>query len=261
MFEPQHTTRWYRSSTTLLFLSILLPPIGLVLLCLQAKPLRWKVTRSVGVLLLVAGYFSLFSLYRRSGRNEAHYAELEAHRAQQQREAQTQAQSVQGPASATSPQQTATGVQSSPNTPSTSTEEAAHASKNYWTSFRGPNRDGRYDEMPVLTKWSAQGPAPGLERTGWGWYASVTIADGRVTQSSNDAVRKWWPHMMLILAASCGLRAGMLSTQMKLVMVHERHQPGTMAGCMHWAQRVNCVVSMQNRRSALGQEYTKRQSG
>ena len=182
MFELQHTTPWYRSSTTLLFLSILLPPIGLVLLWLQAKPLRWKVTRSVGVLLLVAGYFSLFSLYRRSGRNEAHYAELEAHRAQQQREAQTQAQSVQGPASATSPQQNATGVQSSPNAPSTSTstEEAAHGSKNYWTSFRGPNRDGRYDEMPVLTKWPAQGlPLVWKEPVGVG-YASVTIADGRV---------------------------------------------------------------------------------
>ena len=45
MFEPQHTTPWYRSSTTLLFLSILLPPVGLVLLWLQAKPLRWKVMR------------------------------------------------------------------------------------------------------------------------------------------------------------------------------------------------------------------------
>ncbi|HEX7295263.1 MAG TPA: PQQ-binding-like beta-propeller repeat protein, partial [Pyrinomonadaceae bacterium] len=50
---------------------------------------------------------------------------------------------------------------------------------NYWTSFRGPNRDGRYDEMPVLTNWPSQGlPLVWKEPVGVG-YASFTVADGR----------------------------------------------------------------------------------
>src|SRR5215831_14796340 len=36
----------------------------------------------------------------------------------------------------------------------------AHATRNYWTNYRGPNRDGRYDESPVLTSWPAQGLTP-----------------------------------------------------------------------------------------------------
>jgi outer membrane protein assembly factor BamB len=50
---------------------------------------------------------------------------------------------------------------------------------NYWTNFRGPNRDGRYEEAPILTNW----PSTGLQRL-WkqpcgGGYASFVIADGK----------------------------------------------------------------------------------
>jgi outer membrane protein assembly factor BamB len=49
----------------------------------------------------------------------------------------------------------------------------------YWTDFLGPNRLGRYDQMPILTDW----PAAGLDKV-WkqpigGGYASFTIAAGR----------------------------------------------------------------------------------
>jgi outer membrane protein assembly factor BamB len=57
--------------------------------------------------------------------------------------------------------------------------ESQAGSGAYWTDFRGPNRDGRYAEQPILTNW----PAGGLKKL-WsqpigGGYASFVIADGR----------------------------------------------------------------------------------
>ena len=48
----------------------------------------------------------------------------------------------------------------------------------YWTDFRGPKRDGHYDEQPILTQW----PSAGL-RLLWrqpigGGYSSFTVASG-----------------------------------------------------------------------------------
>jgi outer membrane protein assembly factor BamB len=120
----------------------------------------------LGVLLLISGCSK--------SKNDAQYAAVEEHRAQQQREAQAQAN--QSPLASPS-QQPAGAAQASPTTP---TNAAAHAARNYWTNFRGPNRDGRYDEMQVLTSWPSQGlPLVWKEPVGVG-YASVTIADGRV---------------------------------------------------------------------------------
>jgi outer membrane protein assembly factor BamB len=148
MFEAEKLTPWYRSKVIVL---------GAVLL----------------LLVVSVGYFVLV---RRGGQNEAHYAALEAHRAQQQSE---QAANSQAPASAV-PAQPSASAQPSPNAPAGATQTAAaHASRNYWTNYRGPNRDGRYDEMQVLTSWPAQGlPLLWKEPVGIG-YASITIADGR----------------------------------------------------------------------------------
>jgi outer membrane protein assembly factor BamB len=107
--------------------------------------------------------------------NEEHYQAVEQNRNQQQQEAQAQAPNANAaPSASASP---ATGQASpSANTPTTA---SAHAGSNYWTSFRGPNRDGRYDEMPVLTNWPSQGlPLVWKEPVGVG-YASFTVADGR----------------------------------------------------------------------------------
>jgi len=106
-------------------------------------------------------------------KNEAQYTALEQHRAQQSQE------SAASPSAATiSPSPSVVPGQASP-TPSTTSTSPAPTTKNYWTNFRGPNRDGRYDEMPVLTNWPAQGlPLVWKEPVGVG-YASVTIADGR----------------------------------------------------------------------------------
>src|SRR4030095_2627923 len=101
---------------------------------------------------------------------------VEENRNQQQQEAQAQAPNQASPTASTSPANAQPA--GSPSAPTDT--NTAHPSRNYWTNFRGPNRDGRYDEMAVLTNWPAQGlPLGWKEPVGVG-YASVTIADGRV---------------------------------------------------------------------------------
>src|SRR5207249_1452900 len=49
----------------------------------------------------------------------------------------------------------------------------------YWPDFRGPNRDGRYDETAIRTDWPESGlPALWRQPIGLG-YASFVVADGR----------------------------------------------------------------------------------
>ncbi|HEV7746491.1 MAG TPA: PQQ-binding-like beta-propeller repeat protein [Pyrinomonadaceae bacterium] len=180
MFDTQESTPWYRSLTSLVAASLLVPPVGLALLWVHRQiPTKTKLLASLGILLLGTGYFFGFKALRKSSANEAHYAALEQHRAQQQLEAQQQAAAnPQAPAGAASPQTAAAGQPGV--TPGQSSETAsAHASRNYWTNFRGPNRDGRYDEMAVSTAWPAQGlPLLWKQPAGLG-YSSFTIADGR----------------------------------------------------------------------------------
>jgi outer membrane protein assembly factor BamB len=68
---------------------------------------------------------------------------------------------------------------------------AAPAAAPYWLDFRGPRRDGVYDETPILTAWPAQGLQE-LWRTPVGEsYGSVTVAEGRaytIEQRRNDEV-------------------------------------------------------------------------
>ncbi len=49
----------------------------------------------------------------------------------------------------------------------------------YWTDFRGPRRDGRYTQAPVLTSWPASGLAPVWSQPVGGGYASFVVAQGR----------------------------------------------------------------------------------
>ena len=151
MFEPQESTPWYRSRASLVAASLFL------------------------LILLGAGYFFAF---RRSNANEAHYAALEQQRAQQRAEAQAAA-NTQAPAGVVA-QPAAPGQPGASPAPGTTSEIAsAHAARNYWTNFRGPNRDGRYDEMAVLTTWPAQGLSPLWKQPAGIGYSSFTIADGR----------------------------------------------------------------------------------
>ena len=70
-------------------------------------------------------------------------------------------------------------VVETPSEPSPPEASAVLPTDGYWPDFRGPRRDGRYDDGPVLTDW----PVDGLRQLwkhpiGFG-YASFVVADGR----------------------------------------------------------------------------------
>jgi outer membrane protein assembly factor BamB len=48
----------------------------------------------------------------------------------------------------------------------------------YWTDFRGPNRDGHYDEQPILDRWPGSGLKLLWRQPIGGGYASFTVAQG-----------------------------------------------------------------------------------
>jgi outer membrane protein assembly factor BamB len=49
----------------------------------------------------------------------------------------------------------------------------------YWTDFRGPARDGHYQEQPIRLDWPADGLRPMWKQPIGGGYASFVIARGR----------------------------------------------------------------------------------
>ncbi|HEY8185884.1 MAG TPA: PQQ-binding-like beta-propeller repeat protein [Pyrinomonadaceae bacterium] len=183
MFESQESTPWYRSLTGLIAAAVLLPPLGIVLLWIRRdSAIKAKVLGTLGILLLAVGYIFTYNVLRNSGSNEDHYAELERHRAQQQSAATSEAPqpgAAQPAAATTSPQQPAAGQPAAPGAATSDQTALAHASRNYWTNFRGPNRDGRYDEMAVLTQWPSSGLSPIWKQPVGVGYASFVVADGR----------------------------------------------------------------------------------
>jgi outer membrane protein assembly factor BamB len=99
--------------------------------------------------------------------NDAHYAELESNRNQQAAQpAPSTATPSPSPSASASPSPGATAAPAAP-------------SRNYWTNFRGPKRDGRYEEASVSTNWPSSGlPLLWKQPVGVG-HASFVIADGK----------------------------------------------------------------------------------
>src|SRR6267143_4490641 len=88
MFASQESTPWYRSLTGLIAASVLLPPLGLALLWARRDAAtKVKILGTLCIVMLGAGYVYLFRVWRTSSMYEAHYEELERHRAQQQAQA------------------------------------------------------------------------------------------------------------------------------------------------------------------------------
>jgi outer membrane protein assembly factor BamB len=186
MFASQESTPWYRSLTGLIAACVLLPPLGLALLWARRDAAtKLKIVGTLGIVILGASYVYFFRVWRTSSMNDAHYEELERHRAQQQAlAAQTGNQQAAVPANAppgtvASPAVNAASPGSAAAPGTVPPPETAHASRNYWTNFRGPNRDGRYDEMAVLTQWPADGLKPVWKQPIGVGYASFVVADGR----------------------------------------------------------------------------------
>jgi outer membrane protein assembly factor BamB len=107
---------------------------------------------------------------------------LEGHR-------RTQRQAPPEPGESTVPQADVRSKASAPPTPQSAPEVAeppsatpvarAPARTPYWTTFRGPLRDGHYQERPILTDWPAGGLTPLWKQPIGGGYASFAVARGR----------------------------------------------------------------------------------
>lgn len=172
------SARWHDSGKAIVLLAILLPPIGLVALWLRRDTQTGiKVFGSLGILALTAAYaYFLFSSGTDPNLN-AHYDELERQRAEQR---------AHPPAPATPPGAEAQPAESSnTNSAGNANESRPEAAKtvaksvrNYWTDFRGPARDGRYDETPILTQWPAEGLPLLWKQPIGGGYASFVVAEG-----------------------------------------------------------------------------------
>ena len=74
----------------------------------------------------------------------------------------------------------------SADAPADKTEDKARDETNpesapapYWTDFRGPHRDGHYQQRPIRTDWPAAGLSPVWKQPAGGGYASFVIANGR----------------------------------------------------------------------------------
>ncbi|HKO95529.1 MAG TPA: PQQ-binding-like beta-propeller repeat protein [Pyrinomonadaceae bacterium] len=193
--SPQESTPWYQSIAGILGISVLLPPAGLALVWLKREfSTGTKVLATVAIVLLGAGYIYLYSSWRRASEANSQYAQLEQHRIQQQN--QPGAVTTDPNATTVNPAQPAAPGASpqpgQPGAPAVAPETAsAHATRNYWTNFRGPNRDGNYEEMPILTKWPANGLTPIWKQPVGQGYASFSVAEGRaytIEQRRNQEV-------------------------------------------------------------------------
>ncbi|HEV2861589.1 MAG TPA: PQQ-binding-like beta-propeller repeat protein [Pyrinomonadaceae bacterium] len=164
----------------------------------ETKPKTpWYLTRPVmlaaPVLVVVLGGVGAYLLFGARGTNsEEHYAALERHRAAQRQAAP--AAEAQAPAAEAQPQASPAADAAQPadagaQPPAaaeqpgagaaapTAAAEARPARRNYWTSFRGPARDGRYEEQAVKTNWEGGLPLLWKQPAGGG-YASFSVADG-----------------------------------------------------------------------------------
>lgn len=176
MLEQETPDPWYSSLPILIVVSILLPPVGLVLLWLNRKPpVNTPIRKIIGSLAIVTTlifYLFLFNTWRWYATNEAHYDALEQHRQQQA----AQPAPTTAPVAATNPSPEAS-VSASPSPGATT--PAQPSARNYWTNFRGPRRDGKYDETSVSTDWPASGlPVIWKQPVGLG-HASFSVADGK----------------------------------------------------------------------------------
>lgn len=90
-----------------------------------------------------------------------------------------EAQRAQAPAVAEPPQPSQESAAGTPADRPLSTAASAPTAAPYWTSFRGPVRDGHYRERAIALDWPASGPKPLWKQPVGGGYASFVAAQGR----------------------------------------------------------------------------------
>src|SRR5262245_13273285 len=100
MFQMEESRAWHQTLPGLIVASVLLPPVGIVLLWMRrGSPILAKATATVGLVFLTIGYVLVFNAWRHSTQNEAHYTEVEQDRKRQHSVAVTQPTAQQPPAS------------------------------------------------------------------------------------------------------------------------------------------------------------------
>jgi outer membrane protein assembly factor BamB len=178
----QHT-RWYHSSIVIVVAAILIPPLSLILLLTKPNLERpAKVLGSIATIAVACVYLVLFlflgsGLLVRDPGTEAHYDELERHRAEQ-RTASNNLPGSQTENTAPATPQPADSSTNMPGAPTSASTSPSTTPANYWTDFRGPGRDGDYGEMRIKTDWPAEGLRPVWRQPVGGGYASFVVADG-----------------------------------------------------------------------------------
>ncbi|MBK9167936.1 MAG: PQQ-like beta-propeller repeat protein [Bryobacterales bacterium] len=169
---------WLRSGWGVFLASVVVPPAGIVLQWLRPSGLFLKLAGTAVTLVWFAAVLVMTlgirweldgsgsNVVLSMGSREEHYDKLEQDRTVQQAEPPPV---VEPPVTAAQP------VAAKPDPE----PAAAPPPRNYWTDFRGPNRDGRYEEMPILTRWPDLGLDAVWRHPVGGGYASFVVADGR----------------------------------------------------------------------------------
>jgi outer membrane protein assembly factor BamB len=162
----------------LLIVTILLPPVGLVMLWMRRDtPTGQKIFASLALMAMSASYlyfaYNMGWLRGPDPNVEAHYTELERQRAEQRALADNASTSP----SAADPKAASPAAVANANE-STSSPAVARSGRNYWTNYRGPARDGKYDETPIRTNWPADGLPLLWKQPIGGGYASFVVAEG-----------------------------------------------------------------------------------
>ncbi|RPI27139.1 MAG: hypothetical protein EHM61_09520 [Acidobacteria bacterium] len=181
MKSTQIPRPWYQSPAGVLAATLLLPPVGLVLLWLRpGTGVFKKVLGSFATFILVGVYLYAFGVRLipdGSGipkiltvhRPDAQAEAIERHRAEQRAHAVSPPVEVN---EAAEPTRSGTDAAAPAAT-------AAPSGSTYWTDFRGPNRDGRYDQAAIRTPWPKEGLPLAWKQPCGGGYASFSIANGR----------------------------------------------------------------------------------
>jgi outer membrane protein assembly factor BamB len=192
-----HSTHWLYSWKALIAASILFPPAGLVLVWMRpSKRISRRILNSIYISAL--GFFYLYQFaglrverdgtgmwpmlsFQKGG--ESHYQDLERNRARhaQLPVSQPVAEDTGSTASASTlePATSVPAALAKSSNPEAAPKPATKTVGGYWTDFRGPKRDGVYDEMDILTSWPAQGLPQLWKQPVGGGYASFVAAGGR----------------------------------------------------------------------------------
>ena len=177
---------WFRSRVALILAAVLLPPLGLLMLWYRPgtgilKKILATLPIAVFGIIHLHLFFGLRMQVDGSGMSpifyfhkpESHFAELERIRTEQEESPGQVRPSARVEAVSASPQSVIGNIASTPP------PQASSPPGPYWTDFRGPNRDGHYREMKILTDWPSDGLTELWRQRVGGGYASMVIAQGK----------------------------------------------------------------------------------